>query len=168
MKKSALLSESAVKDILGIDDFRHMTKDGAIEFVSLMSQMEPEVALKALEQFPDLAKTTISWANNFKDTMINAINVNTEESKQIFASLQPTLDLLNKQLEREDLSADDHRVIIECVCMIQDRFIHLHESNQKHNLKVLQMGLYALSILGFTLLAGLGASGRIKMPTFKK
>lgn len=167
-KMDTLLSESRVKEILGIDDFRHMTKDGAVEFVSMMAQMEPEVALKALEQFPELAKTAVSWAGDYKETMLKVLDVNSEESKGIIASLQATLECMNRRLENDDLSSEDFKILVDSICKIQDQMLRLHESNQKHGINVLQMGLKALMVLGGVLLIGLGASGRIKVPSIKK
>ena len=56
------MSEKKVLKKLGIPDFRHMTKDKVVKFVSLLPNMDPEVAKKALEQFPafaDLAKEMV-------------------------------------------------------------------------------------------------------------
>lgn len=166
--KETLLSEDRVKEILGIDDFRRMTKSGAIEFVSMMSQMEPEVALKALEQFPNLARTAASWASDYKETMVKALDVSADESKHVLASLQATLDQLNSRLGRDDLSTEDLKVIVDGICGIQEMVLRLHEGNQKHGINVLQMGVSALVVLGAIVLVGLGASGRIKVPTIKK
>ena len=167
-EKETLLSEDRVKEILGIDDFRRMTKSGAIEFVSMMSQMEPEVALKALEQFPDLARTAVSWASDYKETMVKVLDVNADESKRILASLQATLDQLNSRLGRDDLSSEDLKLIVDGICKIQEMTLRLHEGNQKHGINVLHMGVRALAVLGAVVLVGLGASGRIKVPTIKK
>ena len=46
------LSEKKVLKKLGIKDFRHMTKDKVVSFASMLPYMNPEVAKKALEQFP--------------------------------------------------------------------------------------------------------------------
>ena len=145
-----------------------MTKSGAIEFVSMMSQMEPEVALKALEQFPNLARTAASWASDYKETMVKALDVNADESKHVLASLQATLDQLNSRLGRDDLSTEDLKVIVDGICGIQEMVLRLHEGNQKHGINVLQMGVSALVVLGAIVLVGLGASGRIKVPTINK
>lgn len=53
------LSEKKVLKKLGIPDFRHMTKDKVVEFASMLSRMDPEVAKKALEQFPEYAKNVL-------------------------------------------------------------------------------------------------------------
>ena len=44
------LSEKKVLKKLGIPDFRHMTKDKVMGFASMLNQMDPEVAKKALEK----------------------------------------------------------------------------------------------------------------------
>ena len=46
------ISEQQVLQRLGIQDFRHMTKDKIMRFATMLPYMDPEVAKKALEQFP--------------------------------------------------------------------------------------------------------------------
>ena len=47
-KPKRLLSEEDVKHMLGIENFRQLDKKTTIEFISSISQMDPEVAVKAL------------------------------------------------------------------------------------------------------------------------
>ena len=58
MNKS--LTEAKVLTKLGIPDFRHLTKDKVVSFVSMLPHMDPEVAKKALEQFPEFSSTALS------------------------------------------------------------------------------------------------------------
>ena len=51
------LTEQQVLKKLKIEDFRHLTKDKVIAMASMLDKMDPEVAKKALEQFPDFANT---------------------------------------------------------------------------------------------------------------
>ena len=55
---SKTLTEQKVLKKLGIPDFRHMTKDKVVRFASMLPKMNPEVAKKALEQFPEFAAST--------------------------------------------------------------------------------------------------------------
>lgn len=58
------LTEQKVLKQLDITDFRHMTKDKVVEFASLLPRMAPEVAEKALAQFPEYARMAtemVSW-----------------------------------------------------------------------------------------------------------
>ena len=44
------LTEQKVLKKLGIDDFRHLTKDKVITMASMLDRMDPEVAKKAIER----------------------------------------------------------------------------------------------------------------------
>ena len=56
MKKS--LNEKQVLKKLNIKSFSEVTTDKAISFSSMLPHMNPDVAKKALEQFPDFIKRT--------------------------------------------------------------------------------------------------------------
>ena len=55
-----MMSEANVLKKLDIEDFRHITKDKVIKMASMLDKMDPEVAKKALEQFPEFAGTIAS------------------------------------------------------------------------------------------------------------
>ena len=63
------LQEQQVLDMLQIPDFRHLSKDKVIEFASMLPHMDPEIARKALEQFPNFASTTLSVMDDYKVTL---------------------------------------------------------------------------------------------------
>lgn len=52
-----MITETEALKSLDISDFRHPTKDTMIKMVSMLDQMDPEVAEKILEQFPEFAST---------------------------------------------------------------------------------------------------------------
>ena len=41
---------------LGINDFGQLKRENCMHFASILDKMDPEVAQKALEQFPEFAK----------------------------------------------------------------------------------------------------------------
>jgi hypothetical protein len=57
-RNKVMMSEEKVLKKLDIVDFRHLTKDKVIKMASMLDKMDPEVAKKALEQFPEFANTT--------------------------------------------------------------------------------------------------------------
>ena len=61
------LTEQKVLKNLGIPDFRHMTREKVTGFVSMLPRMDPEVAKKALEQFPDFTKTAQTITASLKE-----------------------------------------------------------------------------------------------------
>ena len=52
-----MITETEALKSLDISDFRHPTKDTMIKMVSMLDQMDPEVAEKILEQCPEFAST---------------------------------------------------------------------------------------------------------------
>ena len=60
-------TEKQVLKKLGISDFRHLSKDKVIKFASMVPNMQPEVAKKALEQFPNFASTSLDLMRDYKE-----------------------------------------------------------------------------------------------------
>ena len=67
------LSEKDVLKKLGIDDFRHLSKKNIMHFASMIDRMDPEVAKKALEQFPTFASTSKEALMEYKNTIASRI-----------------------------------------------------------------------------------------------
>lgn len=51
------MNEEKVLKKLGIKNFRHLSKDKVVEFISMIPDMDPEVAKAAINQFPEFANT---------------------------------------------------------------------------------------------------------------
>ena len=49
------LTETQVLNKIGKPDFRHITKEDVVSLVSMLPQMDVEVAKKVIEQFPEYA-----------------------------------------------------------------------------------------------------------------
>ena len=82
MKKT--LDEKKVLRKLGIDDFRHMTKDKVMVMASMLDKMDPEVAKKALEQFPDFSNTMKDILVEYKSTLEKSLDVNNESVRSYY------------------------------------------------------------------------------------
>ena len=63
------LTEQKVLKKLNIEDFRHLTKDKVITMASMLDKMDPEVAKKALEQFPQFSNVVKEMLIGYKDTL---------------------------------------------------------------------------------------------------
>lgn len=66
---SRQLSEKQVLEMLGIPDFRHLSKDRIMSFTSALPQMEPQVAIAALQQVPHFADTSLEIMQIYKETV---------------------------------------------------------------------------------------------------
>lgn len=59
-------TEIQVLKKLDIPDFRHLTKDKVIAFATMIPGMEPEVAKKALEQFPNFVSISLEIMKEYR------------------------------------------------------------------------------------------------------
>ena len=72
------ITEEQVLKTLGIPDFRHMTKEKIIQFISVLPYMDPEVAKKALEQFPEFKDLMGTAVIEYKSIIIDMVESNSE------------------------------------------------------------------------------------------
>ena len=63
------LTEQQVLHKLEIPNFRHLTKDKVMTFASMLHNMDPIVAKKALEQFPEFAKMMLEVMHDYKSVL---------------------------------------------------------------------------------------------------
>lgn len=95
------LTEQKVLKKLGIDDFRHLTKDKVITMASMLDRMDPEVAKKAIEQFPEFAHTMKDILNDYKQTLDKALDENGDSVKSYYSSCDAIITSLQKELTKK-------------------------------------------------------------------
>lgn len=93
------MTEKEVLAILDIEDFRHLTKEKAISFASLLAEMDPHVAEKALEQFPDFAKTIVELASEYKEVFMKCVSDNSATTQACLVTCQTIIETLSEQLK---------------------------------------------------------------------
>lgn len=62
----------------------HLTKDKVIKMASMLDKMDPEVAKKALEQFPEFANTTKEMLTEYKVSLDKGLESNNESVKAVY------------------------------------------------------------------------------------
>lgn len=158
----AQLNEQKVLKKLDIPDFRHLTKAKVIDLASMLDKMDPEVAKKALEQFPDFANTTKEILVEYKDILDKGMLANQESVKIYYDVCNSIIESLKKQLEDEDLSFEERRFIIEQMKEVSDKIGVKDTENKKFILAQWVLGLTAtLGALAF-LASSLGGNTRIE------
>src|SRR5690242_20014276 len=108
-----LLTEQKVLRKLGIEDFRHLTKDKVITMASMLDKMDPEVAKKALEQFPQFSNTVKEMLVGYKDTLDKGLESNRESVQSYYDSCKSIIEVLQKQIDDEKLSFKEKKYIID-------------------------------------------------------
>lgn len=102
-----LMDEAQVKEILGIDDFRKLDKNTVIKFISAIPQMNPEVAVKAIEQYPQMVSTALGIAKETKESYIRSLDANEKSSEATLEILNTEIEVLEKELQKDTLTIEE-------------------------------------------------------------
>ena len=158
---SRTLTEQKVLRKLDIPDFRHLTKDKVVSFVSMLPQMDPEVAKCALEQFPAFAETSRVVVSCLKESMEVIVSSNAENMAEFHARCQEALAALEAELAREDLTDEGRKMVIDGIMGI----IGALSQKDSENKKFLSSMFNGVLIVGSIVLLCMAAPLGVRMNT---
>ncbi len=101
------LSEKKVLKKLGIQDFRHMTKDKTMSFASMLPYMDPEVAKKALEQFPSFKDLAGDIVSQYKAIVDKVFEENRISQQAFYDACNSIIRSLQKELEDDEIDSTE-------------------------------------------------------------
>lgn len=120
-----ITSEEQVKALLGIQDFRSMSKEKIIKFVSSIPNMDREVAMKCIEQFPEFREAANSMVAHLKDVCTVIIEDDRDNRRTTVQTYERILSELETQLKNPDISHREKQEIIETMINIADKIADL-------------------------------------------
>ncbi len=126
-----LVSEQQVKNVLGIDSWRNLPKEKMMEFVSLIPNMDKEVAMTIVNQFPAYAEMAKSMITELQRTCDKAMSENTSGQEWAFAGYKSTIDSLAEMVNREDITAEERAYITRKMIEIADKMAAKDSENKK-------------------------------------
>ncbi|GFH35271.1 MULTISPECIES: hypothetical protein [Streptomyces] len=106
-------SEAQIMKALGIESWRNLSKDKMVRFAAMMPNMDTEVALKIVEQFPafkDFAKDAVSAVERAHESTLSA---NNHSQEHVHRAWQEVRDILKGELGKDDLSREEKKFLIE-------------------------------------------------------
>lgn len=161
-----IISEAEVLKRLDIPNFRHITKDKIMNFTSLMSKMDPEVAKEAIKQFPEFAKMSLEALTDYKEILEKSLDGNAKSSDRVFLIYEEIIDTLKTCVTQDDISFEQKKYLIDEMKDIAKMANQKDESNKAFTNRVLLIGasmaLISLGV-GATLLGG---ESNFKIPKF--
>ncbi|MCL2190073.1 MAG: hypothetical protein FWB87_15070 [Defluviitaleaceae bacterium] len=164
-----LISETQVKNALQIDSFRNITKSRIMEFASLIPNMDKDVAMAIINQFPAYASAATDMVVQFKEMCDSALKDNKESSKEAIEAYRKILDDLGELLKKDEISPEERASITENMIAIADKISAKDTENKEFLDKVIKHCAHIVTaalILGSVIL-GVNAKGA-KIPFLKK
>jgi hypothetical protein len=126
-----LNSEEEVKEALGIDSWRNLSKDKVVRFAAMMPDMSKDVAIKVIEQFPKFKELALDALNFADKAHGSTLNSNAQSQERVYNAYQDIREALKAELERDDLSAEDRRILIEQLMRTGDKVFEKDTENKQ-------------------------------------
>lgn len=158
---SKKLSEEKVLKLLKIEDFRHLSKDTVMRFASSIHRMDPEVAKKALEQFPNFADAVKEGISEYKDVAENVIKSSDKDHDKLIEMIDAENVQLIKMLDENKLELDEKFQIMDRLDKLQDKLASVNREMRIYRLKVAGTFVAALTVSFFALASILGGNSEI-------
>lgn len=131
-------NEKEVLKKLNVNSFRELSKDKILDFMSMLPEMDPEVAKKALEQFPDFVSCSTKVLKEYKEAALKAMESGGKGFEQVAQGRLITIDSLSKMLEQDNLSFEQKMVIAEKMTELGDKNSQDLEKHQNFLVEILK------------------------------
>ncbi len=162
------LSEEKALKKLEIPDFRHLKKEHVIKLATMLDKMDPEVAKKALEQFPNFSNESKEIITAYKETLDKALNDNAEVVMKYYDVCNSIITTLQNELEKDDLSFDEKQIIIGEMLEVHDRMGMKDSENKKFIATMAAIGAAAAVTVIGVFATILGGDSDIDFPKIEK
>lgn len=159
---SKTLSEDKVLKQLQIDDFRHLSKDTVMKFASSIEKMDPEVAKKALEQFPNFANAVKDGVTEYKEVAEEVIKSGDKDHDKLLEMIETEYRALVDILADGNLTLDDKFRIMDRLDKLQDRVESANKDMRLYRLKIAGGVLGTIVVGALALASILGGNSEIK------
>ena len=162
------LSEAQVLKKLDIVDFRHLTKEKVMSMAAMLDKMDPEVAKKALEQFPEFANTMCQILSEYKQSLDEGMKQNAEGVKSYYSACDAIITSCQKELEKEDLTFEERSLILEQMVLVAKMKGDKNSEDKRFIVTMSALGLAAISLTAGALITALGGNFKIDTDAGKK
>lgn len=155
------LSEKKVLKKLKIEDFRHLSKDTVMKFASSIKEMDPEVAKKALEQFPNFADAVKDGVLQYKEVASDVIKSGDNDHEMLIFMIEKEYIALTHMLETDELTLDEKFQIMDRLDKLQDKVCKENKEMRMYRLKIAGTVLGAVVVGFLSLGMALGGNSEI-------
>lgn len=128
-KKHLIKTEQDILDEIGAQDWRSIKKEQLINFVTSIPNMDKELAIKCIEQFPNFKDYSQEVIKCLFLIYNDVINDNKQSRNDTIATYKSQIDMLNELSLRENTSPEDKRFFIETSVEISHEIFETHKMN---------------------------------------
>lgn len=127
----AYKSEAEIMKVLEIDTWRNLSRDKILQFVAMMPEMDKEVALKVIEQFPEFRQFAMEALDVLEKEHASTLAFNKESQGKVHHAYQEVRGILAHELQRDDLTAEDRMIVIGMIMETANREFAKDSENKR-------------------------------------
>ena len=162
------LTEAQVLKKLDITDFRHLTKEKVISMATMLDKMDPEVAKKALEQFPEFSSTMKQIFSDYKQMLDEGMKQNAESVKSYYETCDAIIATCQKELDRGDLAFEERCYILDQMLAVAKMKGDKNSEDKRFIIVLSTLGGIALTFTAGLVVTALGGNCKISTDALKK
>lgn len=146
MKTKTLMTPEAVLDRIGATDFRSISREQLIAFVSAIPDMDRETAIKCIEQFPAFKDYATTIVGQLQSMLSNIVIDNKSSRQSAVDAYNLILDSLSRKLSLPDLSLAEYNQITRDMVEVADKISALDEQNKNFLENIAKIGATVASV----------------------
>jgi hypothetical protein len=156
-------NEEQVKQALEIDSWRNLSKEKFMSFVSALPDIDKDVAIAIVGQFPHFKDLATGAIASVRDSWNAALVHNQKSHKKSLKAFERYIDILEREMEREQTTNEDRVRLLQ---MIHEAVKGIAEKDSENKAWILQgLGIAAsagvvIVAAAFALLGGKAEIGK--------
>lgn len=124
-------NEVEIKQALGIESWRNLSKDKMIRFAAMMPDMDTEVALKIIEQFPAFKEFAMDVVDAMEKEHQVTLTANIQSQDQVHQAFHEIREILRNELAKDGLTWEQKKYIIEQIQETGRQQFHKDSENKQ-------------------------------------
>ncbi len=146
-----LLTADQVKEYLDITDFRNLSKEKMIDFVSAIPYMDKDIAIKIIEQFPEYSAFGKEMVSHYNELCDSILEENNNSIQAVMYGYKQTLETLHSLVLSDNISAKERKYYTEQMIEIANEMVELYDKNKEF---ISGLFKYATCLFGGCVIAG--------------
>ena len=139
-------TEDEVKKILGIDSFRNLSNEKVVEFISLLPNIDKDIALSAINQFPKYTEFAGTIVSKMKDMCETALKENSSSQKGAIEGYLIILNSYSEQIKNDNLTESERKTLNKEMIKIADKLSAKDTENKNFIMGIIKTGGAVLTI----------------------
>lgn len=138
-----------------------------LSFVSALPEIYPEVAKKALKQFPDFASTMVETTGRYKEIIDKCLEVSDADTATLLAACSAINESNQRELEKDGLTFEERERLIDKSIQIVQVMREIDANNKRFRAHVIRFATVAFGIVVGALITALGGKANVTLPEVK-